>query len=570
MPYSSLTATPPSWRQLSASAGGSDKIPLSLSQVNYIAHVYDALVAQGKTKPQAASIAITQFRSTYKVKNNMWVKKDLSAPQNPSTETFKTSFSGSIRFDAPFTIAKHYSVMEDVLKEDGSTEPEEHWYVEGKAIIDKLDYQKDIVSPLAMKNALSDLDVNSTVLYNHIGQYEIGAITMYKFLGDSIWIKVRISKTRPEIWKRVTEGIIKKLSLRGQVLAFELIYVPELRYTVRFVKAMTINEISLVTVSGQRDTTIQWYVEKADDPISASISKAFEHQTEGGEIPMKIARTPDTPETTAATVPFTIQKSEDGSQTLTIQVPEGLSKSDAGNPVNLEVIEKAIKENASNIDAILKATATVPTDADDVVKNLFAQVKTAAEALQKGGLATLEKDAATTPVPGSGNTIQIVLPPTTIAKADSVVTPEPTAKEIADPIFQKSLLDHMQKGLTFLEAVGKTRVDVLAKASPDVTLDATNDLVKALMAQVTQKDAVAHTAVNTAVAQLAEIVSAQSVQIDTLKKSIDNLPLRKGAHLSEQEITQKRAELEKSLEGKDPREQLSTLLSMACSTANVQ
>jgi len=469
----------------------------------------------------------------------------------------------SVPFDAPFSITKYWS--EPSTNAEKGTE--EKWYIEGRAVIDKMDYQNDVVSPIAMQTALPDLDINSTVLYNHHNDEEVGKIAAYKFLGDAIYIKVLISKTRADVWQKIQEGVLRKFSMRGKVLAFDIRYVPQINTLIRYIKAMTINEISIVSVSAQAEVDFKWYVEKQDQPMAYHIEKAFKSSQEGGDTFMKKAR-----EKKAS--PIQIVKAEDGTQTITLQVPEGFEKADdaaAADAVNLGDIEKAIQAANTNIDAIIQAAGQVPEDATDAIKALFGKIGEAAEALKKSGVSAEEDPAAqkaSEEEKPSGNTLQIVLPGNAAVtqKADEAAAEEKppktdlTADILADANFQKALLGYVEKGLSMDEAISKASED-LQKASEAAAGDQTG-IVKSLVDALAKKDQHSET-VNTAVTQLAEIVSGQSALIDTLQKSVNAIPIRKGLQLTDEQVETERDGIAKSLEGKEPRDQLMTILSYA-------
>ncbi len=66
MPYSSLSEAPASWKKL-------NDVVLTLSQVNWIAKIYDALAVKGLEKGIAAGTAINKFKKSHKVVDGKWV-----------------------------------------------------------------------------------------------------------------------------------------------------------------------------------------------------------------------------------------------------------------------------------------------------------------------------------------------------------------------------------------------------------------------------------------------------------------------------------------------------------------
>jgi len=556
MPYSNVSEAPPQWHSLARTAGGATKHPLTLEQINYIARVYDSLVEGGMPKNRAAAAAIQAFRSHYKVVDGKWVRKALESEYDVIVSEDNTD----VPFDAPFSISKYWA--EDSKADD--EEPEEKWYIEGRAVIDKMDYQSDVVSPIAMKHALPDLEINSTVLYNHHLDEEVGKIIAYKFDGEAIYIKVLVTKTRPDIWQKIKEGVLRKFSIRGRVISFDIRYVPQLDTIIRYIKAMHINEISVVTVSGQAEVDFKWYVEKKDEPLSYHIQKAFQHSLKGGDKQMKKARkqTPEAPL-------FNIAKNKDGAQVISIQVPEGFEENAAD--MDLEAIEKAIQSANANIGSILQAVKSVPEDASEAVKILFGKIEEAATALKKSGGdddTVADDDADDDDVTKkaddkkSSNTVQIVLPATS---QDEPV--ELTKELLSDPNFQEALLTHTQKGLSMQEATKKAAEDVV-KAREAAANDPTG-LVKTLMEHLVKKDQGLE-AVNAAVIKMAELMSGYGAQIDALKKAVDTIPVRKGVTLSEEQVTTEREKIQKSIEGKEPREQLLSVLGYALGNQDSQ
>ena len=67
IPYTTLKQAPPSWKKL-------NDVALTLSQINWIANVYDTLKAKGEVDSPAA-VAISSFKKSHKVENGKWVKK---------------------------------------------------------------------------------------------------------------------------------------------------------------------------------------------------------------------------------------------------------------------------------------------------------------------------------------------------------------------------------------------------------------------------------------------------------------------------------------------------------------
>lgn len=167
-----------------------------------------------------------------------------------------------VNFECPFDITKAY-------EEQGL------WIVEGYAATSDFDMQEDIITEEAIRASTRDLLENSTVLHNHNPDEAIGRVLESRARPDGLFLKILISKTRPEIWQQVKEGVLNKFSVRGKILEASKEWVPRLQKYARLILKMRLVEVSLVAVpANPRARAIRWYVEKALD----------EFETAGGRI----------------------------------------------------------------------------------------------------------------------------------------------------------------------------------------------------------------------------------------------------------------------------------------------
>ena len=560
MPYSSISSAPPSWRRLASQSGGASKIPLTLAQINYIARVYDGLTSRGRSKTQAAAMAVGNFRSVHNVVNGHWIKKHDDIEYG---ETKKCD----VPFDSPFSITKHYV--------EGEAD-EEKWYVEGIAVIDKMDYQDDVVSPEAMRTAIDDLSKNSTVLHNHDSNQEAGVVEAYSFLGDSIFIKVLVSKTRPDLWTKIQEGTLRKFSIRGRVLAFDIRYVPALNKAIRYIKAMTINEVSLVSVSAQAEAeAFRWYISKQDQPLPYHIEKAFRSLRGGDSDMAKKARIKKQAPS------FSIAKNDKGQQVITLALPEEIQKSGEVSDLDLDDIEKAVVAAQGKLDEIIAAATEALKSEDETVKTWAGKVLEAAKALkdskivpeEKGGKDTHKGDegkGGDEETPGTKQTIEIVLPESINTQkkegddngkggeGDGKDALKVTAEDLAKADFQKCIMTKMsgEDGLDMQKAADACKAEMV-KATEAAAGD--NGMVKMLLERLMQKDNV-NTTLQTAVSLIAETVGKQTDAINVLTEKVQSIPIRKGLTLTKEQIESDKDKLKKELDGKEPMEQLRFLL----------
>lgn len=167
-----------------------------------------------------------------------------------------------VNFECPFDITKAY-------------EDEGRWIVEGYAATSDFDMQEDIITEEAIRASARDLLENSTVLHNHNPDEAIGKVLASDARPDGLFLKILISKTRPDIWQQVREGVLNKFSVRGKILEARKEWVDRLKKYARLILKMRLVEVSLVAVpANPKARAIRWYVEKA--------LEAFE--TAGGRI----------------------------------------------------------------------------------------------------------------------------------------------------------------------------------------------------------------------------------------------------------------------------------------------
>ncbi len=173
-----------------------------------------------------------------------------------------------IKFDFPLRIVKTYK--------EGA-KGDEKWYIEGYAATDDYDLHGDIITEDALRASENDLLENSTVLYNHRDDQPIGKVVATRLERDGLWIKVLISKSEPDIWHKITEGVLNKFSIGAKVLEATKDFVEDLGKVATIIKSILLVEVSLVAVpANPKARALNWYIDKA----------LKKHEQEGGEIPM--------------------------------------------------------------------------------------------------------------------------------------------------------------------------------------------------------------------------------------------------------------------------------------------
>lgn len=170
-------------------------------------------------------------------------------------------------------LAIPFEIELDLLK---AKEEKGEWFVEGFCGSTEIDLQGDIITEEAFKKSEQDLLENSTVLWNHDVDQVIGKVYETEARKEGLWVKILISKTVPEIWQRIKEGVINKFSIRGKIIDAVRKFVKEVNKVANVIKEMYLVETSLVSLpANPAAKTLRWY-------ISKSLNDYF---LKGGEIP---------------------------------------------------------------------------------------------------------------------------------------------------------------------------------------------------------------------------------------------------------------------------------------------
>lgn len=170
-------------------------------------------------------------------------------------------------------VAIPFEIELDLLK---AKEEKGEWFVEGFCGSTEIDLQGDIITEDAFKKSEQDLLENSTVLWNHDVNQVIGKVSETEARKEGLWVKVLISKTVPEIWQRIKEGVVNKFSIRGKIIDAVRKFVKEVNKVANVINEMYLVEASLVSLpANPAAKTLRWYIEK-------SLNDYF---SKGGEIP---------------------------------------------------------------------------------------------------------------------------------------------------------------------------------------------------------------------------------------------------------------------------------------------
>jgi len=154
----------------------------------------------------------------------------------------------------------YFSISRAVEDDEG------RWIVEGYATVADVDEEDRFLTEEALRNAEKDLLTYSTVLHNHNRNEEIGRVLESKYIPEekALWVKILISKTVPDIWQKIKEGVLNKLSVYGKARDWEWKFDEEAQKSILYVNKIDLFETSLVSIPSQPESrTLAWYVERS-------------------------------------------------------------------------------------------------------------------------------------------------------------------------------------------------------------------------------------------------------------------------------------------------------------------
>ena len=254
------------------------------------------------------------------------------------------------------------------------------WIIEGIATTADLDVDGLYISEEALIGAEDDLKKYTTLLYNHDRDKEIGKIIDVKYMPEqrALWIKCLISKTVPDIWQKVNEGVLSKFSISGTALDFTEKFIKGLDKVVQYVNQMKIFETSLVTIPADASArTLAFYVEKSMKEFSEENSMANKAKTKEKKIEKSQEETIDRDakqlEILVTSVEDALSSDADGVKVDTLRSVLDFLK--ALEATSTDTVEDVSKSSVS-IDDITKAI-------NDSIGNLIGEIKETVTALSE-------------------------------------------------------------------------------------------------------------------------------------------------------------------------------------------
>ena len=255
----------------------------------------------------------------------------------------------AVKFDFPLDVMK-----KSVKEQTGD------WIMTAYASTSDYDVDNDVITEKALEKAQPDLLERDTVLFNHDSNRPIGKVLECEYHPEAhaLFVKIKISKVESEIWEKIKEGVINKLSICGQVQLAEKKWDENAGRHINFIHSVKLLEVSVVSVpANAKAQTLSHYVAKAIEMFEKGDSTvAVEGQEE------------QAPEAVVA------EKQEDAQVEVVAEVKEPVGEVEAKVEAksSLEstiekltsVVESLVSKGASEKEEIAKS-ATIKKEAED-------------------------------------------------------------------------------------------------------------------------------------------------------------------------------------------------------------
>jgi HK97 family phage prohead protease len=158
----------------------------------------------------------------------------------------------------------------EIIKSDNV----DKWIIRGYAATSDLDRQNDVISKEALDNAVENLKQNTTVFYEHKhDEPPVGKIVNAGVDSNGLWIEAFISKTRPDIWQLIQEGILNKFSIGGKLLKSSKKFDTKSKQEYNYVEDIEILEVSIVGLPA--NPAAEFHVQDKSLSLIGGICKAL-------------------------------------------------------------------------------------------------------------------------------------------------------------------------------------------------------------------------------------------------------------------------------------------------------
>jgi HK97 family phage prohead protease/HK97 family phage major capsid protein len=131
-----------------------------------------------------------------------------------------------------------------------STDPESSVYISGYASTNDTDRQGDVVPTNVWEKGIANYLKNPVILAYHDHSEPVGRMVEHKIDAKGLWIKARISTAAEEVYNLVKDGVLTAFSIGFRIIDAEYNAAAELFV----VKELELHEISVVSVPANQNT----------------------------------------------------------------------------------------------------------------------------------------------------------------------------------------------------------------------------------------------------------------------------------------------------------------------------
>ena len=131
-----------------------------------------------------------------------------------------------------------------------STDSEDSIYISGYASTNDVDRQGDVVPPSVWNKGIASYLKNPVILAYHDHSEPVGRMVEHRVDEKGLWIKARISKAAADVYNLVKDGVLTAFSIGFRIIDAEYNAAAELFV----VKELELHEISVVSVPANQNT----------------------------------------------------------------------------------------------------------------------------------------------------------------------------------------------------------------------------------------------------------------------------------------------------------------------------
>jgi HK97 family phage prohead protease len=278
-------------------------------------------------------------------------------------------------------VLKHFEFIATRVTKDASGE----CIIEGYANTSTKDRVGDVVLPEAFRKSLPTFLKNPILLANHDWNDPCGKVLTAEITDKGLYIKARISDSRPDIKTLINEGCLSTFSIGYNEIDADTDDSTKTKY----VKELELLEISVVTVPANTEASFVVSATKdepAADAKAAPVRTAKElkefidtiksvvgNELTGNEI-LGICDYFNNPEEEIMTKAQLLQLLKEKSAAITAAKDATPAAAPAAAATPVVKTDAAVPAEAAKADAPADATAAKPEGADEVMKQILAKL----------------------------------------------------------------------------------------------------------------------------------------------------------------------------------------------------